>query len=98
MKGLLKNLRKKVPDSLFSLNRDLFIFIMCKETIREMKLDYIGHKLEPQLLLKLNIEEDIDEEKERINWEKIKKVAWYVNKSDPARIVAFNAKDELTRN
>ena len=70
---------------------------MCKETIRKLKLDWIGHKMAPPLLLTLDLEENINEEKERKNWEQIEKAAGYVNKGDPSRIVSFDARDELTK-
>lgn len=96
-KELIEELKKKGPHYPFLLNRAPFKASMCKETIRKLKLDWIGHKLASPLLLTLNPKEDVDEEKEMRNWEHIEKAIGYVNKGDPMRIVAFNARAKLTK-
>ena len=56
---------------------------MCKEVIKELKLECIGKRLEPPLLLTSGLEETISEEKERGECKKFKKVVGYVSKGEP---------------
>ena len=70
---------------------------MCNEVIKELKLEWIGQRLAPPLLLKLGLEEAISEETERGEWKKIKEELGYLSKSEPTRIVAYDAREEVNK-
>ena len=79
-KELSVELKGKEPHSPSSLNKFLLRASMCKEVIRRLKLEWIGQNMAPPLLLTLNPEESIKEEKERKDWNQIEEVVGYVKK------------------
>ena len=92
-KELTKELKGKEVHSPSSLKRALSKDNMCKDVIKRLKLEWIGQKMIPPLLLTLNPEESINEEKEREDWKQIEEVTGYVKKDEPTRIIAYNAKE-----
>lgn len=64
-KELMAELKSKEPQPPSSLNMALFRASMFKDVIRRLKLEWIGQKLAPPLLLTLNPKESINEEKKK---------------------------------
>ena len=60
-KELIVELKGREPHFPCSLNRSLFRASMCKDVIRRLKLEWIGQKMAPPLLLNLNSKESINE-------------------------------------
>ena len=79
-KELIEELKSREPHYTSSLNIALFRASMYKDVIRILKLEWIGQNMAPPLLLTLNPEESIKEEKERKDWNQIEEVAGYVKK------------------
>jgi len=70
---------------------------MYKGVIRRLKLEWIGQKMAPPLLLTLNLDESINEEKERKDWEQIEEVVGYVKKDKPTKIISYNSREEIKK-
>lgn len=96
-KELSVDLKRREPHSPFTLNIPLFRASMCKEVVRELKLEWIGQMLEPPLLLTLGLEEAISKEIDKGEWKKIKEAIGYVSKGDPTRIFSYDAREEVDK-
>lgn len=96
-KELTTELKGREPHSPCSLNIALFRVSMYEDVIRRLKLEWIGQKMASPLFPTLNHEESINEEKARKDWEQIEEATRYVKKDEPNRIIAYNAREQITR-
>ena len=48
-------------------------------------------------MLTLDLEETINEEKERKEWKQIEEATDYVKKDEPTKNISYNAREEITK-